>query len=92
MSTSAPPGTPSPAPVSHPPREPRAVTVSFTADALHLVLVDGREVFAPLTWFPRLLNATPPQRANHRLIGQGVGIHWPDLDEDISVRALLAAE
>lgn len=53
-------------------------------------LSDGRTVSAPLAWFPRLLHGTAQQRNNWRLIGKGVGIHWPDLDEDISVRSLLA--
>jgi uncharacterized protein DUF2442/uncharacterized protein DUF4160 len=53
-------------------------------------LSDGRTVSAPLAWFPRLLHGTAEQRKNWRLIGKGVGIHWPDLDEDISVRSLLA--
>ena len=57
---------------------------------LVLRLSDGRTISAPLAWFPRLLHATPEQRNNWRLIGKGVGIHWPDLDEDISVRSLLA--
>lgn len=68
-----------------------AVDVSFTGDELVVTLVDGRRVSAPLTWFPRLLSATPDQRANWRLIGRGVGIHWDDVDEDISVRSLLAS-
>ncbi|MBV8377383.1 MAG: DUF2442 domain-containing protein [Verrucomicrobia bacterium] len=53
-------------------------------------LSDGRTVSAPLAWFPRLLHGTPEQRNNWWLIGKGVGIHWPDLDENISVRSLLA--
>ena len=56
---------------------------------LVLRLSDGRTVSAPLAWFPRLLHRTP-ERNNWRLIGKGVGIHWLDLDEDISVRSLLA--
>ena len=56
---------------------------------LVLRLSDGRTVSAPLAWFPRLLHGTPEQRNNWRLIGKGVGIHWPDLDEDISVESLL---
>ncbi len=67
-----------------------AVDVSFAADSLVVTLADGRTVSAPLEWFPRLLRATPKQRRNWRLIGQGVGIHWEDVDEDISVRSLLA--
>ena len=67
-----------------------AIDVSFTDDELVVTLVDGRRVSAPLVWFPRLLGATPDQRKNWRLIGRGVGIHWDDVDEDISVRSLLA--
>ena len=70
--------------------EPLAVDVSVTPDALHVVLADGREVSAPLVWFPRLYDATEAQRCNWRLIGRGIGIHWPDLDEDISVESLLS--
>jgi len=66
------------------------VSVSFTADALVVTLADGRQVSAPLEWFPRLRGATAKQRRNWRLIGGGVGIHWEDLDEDISVKTLLA--
>ena len=68
-----------------------AVDVACTDDELIVTLVDGRRVSAPLAWFPRLLCATPRQRANWRLIGRGVGIHWDDVDEDISVRTLLAS-
>ena len=60
-------------------------------EMLHVRLSDGREVSAPLQWFPRLRDATVAQRKNWRLIGQGVGIHWEDLDEDISVAGLLRA-
>ena len=67
-----------------------AVDVSFTDDELVVTLADARRVSAPLAWFPRLLRASPAQRANWRLIGRGVGIHWDDVDEDISVRSLLA--
>ncbi len=69
--------------------DPVAVDVSVTAEALRVVLADGREVSAPLEWFPRLRDAAPAQRANWRLIGRGKGIHWPELDEDVSVRGLL---
>ena len=68
-----------------------AVDVSFTDDEIVVTLADARRVSAPLEWFPRLLRATPTQRANWRLIGGGVGIHWEDIDEDISVRSLLAS-
>ena len=67
-----------------------AVDVSFTEDEILVTLADGRRVSAPLEWFPRLLRATPAQRTNWSLIGRGIGIHWEDVDEDISVRSLLA--
>jgi hypothetical protein len=71
--------------------DPLATDVAFTPDALRVILADGREVSAPLAWFPRLLAASPEQRAHWRLIGGGIGIHWPDVDEDISVDSLLAS-
>jgi len=67
-----------------------AVDVSFTDEELIVTLADARRISAPLEWFPRLLCASPKQRSNWRLIGRGVGIHWEDVDEDISVRSLLA--
>ncbi len=70
--------------------EPLAVDITFTKDALHVRLADGREISAPLAWFPRLQKATAAQRKNWRLIGGGVGIHWQAVDEDISVDSLLA--
>jgi len=70
--------------------EPLATGVDCSGDALHVTLADGREVTVPLAWFPRLQNASDQQRGNWRLIGGGVGIHWPDVDEDISVEGLLA--
>jgi hypothetical protein len=69
-----------------------AVDVSVTDDALQVVLADGRELSVPLAWFPRLLGATPEQRQNWRLIGDGVGINWPAIDEHISVEGLLTAK
>lgn len=66
-----------------------AAAVWFTDTALNVRLLDGRELAVPLEWFPRLRDATETQRAEWRLIGRGVGIHWEDLDEDISVAALL---
>jgi len=72
-------------------REPLATEVEVTESALRLVLADGREISAPLAWFPRLLRATPAERRDWRLIGSGVGVHWPALDEDISVASLLNA-
>ncbi len=70
--------------------EPLAIDVTFTAAGLHVVLADGREVSAPLQWFPRLLHASAEQRARWELIGDGIGIHWPEVDEDIEVESLLA--
>jgi hypothetical protein len=70
--------------------EPRAVEAHCTAHALVVRLADGREISAPLEWFPRLRDASPGARAEWRLIGGGVGIHWPQLDEDVSVAGLLA--
>ena len=81
MSTS-----PSPIEIS----QARAQHVSLTDDALVVELVDGRIITVPLTWYPRLAHGTPAKRANWRLIGEGEGIHWPDVDEDISVEGLLA--
>jgi len=72
--------------------EPLAVEVSCTNDALRVRLADGREISAPLEWFPRLRDATAEQRQHWRLIGGGVGIHWPDLDEDVSIAGLLATQ
>jgi hypothetical protein len=70
--------------------EPLARDVRFTKNAIHVVLADGREVSAPLQWFPRLLHATAKQRAKWELIGDGIGIHWPLVDEDVEVASLLA--
>ena len=70
-------------------RDTNAVAVECDEDFLRVSLADGREVAVPLVWFPRLLEATPEQRLNWRFIGQGQGIHWPELDEDISVASLL---
>lgn len=69
--------------------EPLAVDVTCTDDSLRVVLADGREISVPLVWSLRLQKATPEQRKNWRLIGGGVGIHWEDVDEDISVESLL---
>ena len=63
--------------------------VSVTDDALVVDLEDGRTVLVPLAWYPRLLHATPQERAHWRLIGGGEGVQWPDLDEDISLENLL---
>ena len=70
-------------------REATAENVLPTKDTLKIELADGRTVEAPLAWYPRLLHATAKERSRWRLIGRGEGIHWPDLDEDISVENLL---
>ena len=67
----------------------RAQDVSVTEDELTVSLVDGRRVSVPLAWFPRLLHASPIQRSNWQLLGDGEGIHWPDVDEDLSVAGIL---
>ncbi len=67
-----------------------AQNVEVSDDALIVDLVDGRTITVPLAWFPRLAHGTPVERANWRLIAGGEGIHWPNLDEDISVASLLA--
>jgi hypothetical protein len=64
--------------------------LTVTEDHVSAELSDGRALSVPLVWFPRLVHATEAERANWRLIGRGQGIHWPDLDEDISVEGLLA--
>lgn len=61
----------------------------MTEDELSVALADGRRISVPLAWFPRLQRGTPSQRARFELLGGGVGIHWPDLDEDLSVAGLL---
>jgi len=70
-------------------RTPYALRVRVEDDALVVELQDGRILSVPLAYFPRLLHGTPEERQNFRLIGNGEGIHWPDLDEDISVEHLL---
>jgi len=67
-----------------------ATEVRVTDDSLILELADGRSISAPLVWYPRILHGSPAERGNHRLIGGGEGVHWPDLDEDISVKGVLA--
>ena len=68
---------------------PQATSVEFVGASIRVTLTDGREISAPMAWFPHLRDASEAQRANWRLIGRGEGIHWPDIDEDVSVRALL---
>ena len=70
----------------------QAVTVRVKDDEITVDLADGRTIIAPLAWFPRLSRATQKERNNWRLIGRGFGIHWPDLDEDISIVNLLLGQ
>ncbi len=70
-------------------KEPRATAVNFSEDTLVVHLEDGRSLSVPLEWFPRLRDAQDKDRRNWRFIGKGYGIHWPTLDEDISVPGLL---
>lgn len=74
---------------SGPSTDPRAVDASVGEDELLVVLADGRRLSVPLACFPRLLHATTAQRQNWRLLGDGQGISWPDLDEDLSIEGLL---
>lgn len=67
----------------------RVADVKVTSDTLTVSLKDGRKISVPLTWFPRLLNATPSQRKNWEISGGGYGIHWPEIDEDLSTEGLL---
>ena len=71
-------------------RVPEAEEVTVTEDTLTAELSDGRTISVPLDWFPRLVHSTMEERENWRFIGKGQGIHWPELDEDISVEGLLA--
>ena len=70
-------------------RPPRAVAVTVTDDAVVARLLDGRTIAVPLAWSWRLLAATPAQRQRFELIGDGEGIHWPEVDEDVSIRGML---
>ena len=69
--------------------EPLAIGVELSESMLKVVLDDGRELSVPIEWFPRLRDATAGQRSNWRFIGRGEGIHWPDIDEAVSVAGLL---
>jgi hypothetical protein len=74
---------------SAPSVDPRATHVTINDDELSVVLADGRRLAVPLAWYPRLLHANEEQRQRFELLGDGHGIHWPDLDEDLSVSGLL---
>jgi hypothetical protein len=75
-----------------PSSDPIAMAVEVTTDTLTVHLQDGRSLHVPVEWFPRLRDATLKQKKSWRLIGGGIGIHWEDLDEDLSVRGLLMPE
>jgi hypothetical protein len=67
----------------------RVAGVSFDADRLIVDLMDGRTISVPLAWYPRLHSATPEQRTRWEIAGGGYGIHWPDVDEDLSTEGML---
>lgn len=71
------------------PAQSLAESVAFMSDSLEIELSDGRTISAPLAWYPRLSHASPTQLSNWRLIGNGIGIHWPEIDEDISINDLI---
>ena len=71
---------------------PNAESITVTDDTLSVDLSDGRTISVPLAWFPRLVHATQQERSHWRLIGEGQGIHWEDIDEDVSVEGLLAGK
>lgn len=72
--------------------ETQAIDVHVSADELSVDLADGRTIIVPLAWYPRLSHGTTRERKKWRFVGRGEGIHWPDLDEDVSVKNLLAGE
>ena len=67
----------------------RVAGVEFSATAMSVALMDGRTIIVPLAWYPRLLAATAEQRSNWQIAGGGYGMHWPDIDEDLSTEGLL---
>jgi hypothetical protein len=67
----------------------RVKDVRFTEDSMAVDLIDGRTITVPLAWYPRLLDATPEERRNWKISGAGYGIHWPDVDEDLTTEGLL---
>jgi Protein of unknown function (DUF2442) len=71
---------------------PRAMAVACSDDELRVSLTDGRCLSVPIVWFPRLARASVAERANCELMGDGQGIHWPDVDEDVSVAGLIAGQ
>jgi len=73
-------------------RDVFAESIRFSDDSLTVRLDDGRSLSVPLAWYPRLLHGTVAERENYELIGEGEGIHWPELDEEVSVEGLLAGK
>ncbi|MCZ2148503.1 MAG: DUF2442 domain-containing protein [Bryobacterales bacterium] len=69
--------------------QPRAREIRITEDGLIVALADGRKLSVPLAWFPRLLAASPGQGRNFEILGEGEGIHWPEIDEDLGIAGLL---
>ncbi|MBE9040608.1 DUF2442 domain-containing protein [Oscillatoriales cyanobacterium LEGE 11467] len=67
----------------------RVKNVEFTPETIRVDLMDGRTITVPLTWYPRLLNATPEQRENWEICGGGYGLHWEEIDEDLSTEGML---
>lgn len=70
-------------------QEPRAQNIIINDDSITVDLVDGRTIIAPVAWYPRLWHGTPDERSNFEIIGEGTIIHWPNLDEDLSVEGIL---
>ena len=68
---------------------PNAIAVAFSDNGLKVSLSDGRDISVPIVWFPRLMHATPGELSDWRLVGDGSGIHWPQIDEDISVKNII---
>jgi hypothetical protein len=71
---------------------PKAMAIDCSDDELRVSLTDGRTLSVPMAWFPRLAHASNSERADYELLGDGEGIHWPQVDEDISVAGLLAGQ
>lgn len=72
--------------------EPRAMSIACSDDELRVSLTDGRTLTVPIAWFPRLAHASSSERADYQILGDGEGVHWPKVDEDISVAGLLAGQ
>lgn len=73
-------------------KEPRATQIKFSEDSLIVDLSDGRTIAVPLEWFPKLMKAKPEDLKSWRFVGNGIGIHWDKLDEDLSIKGLLQPE